>query len=102
MANPMTAGLKPVHPGQMLRDIILPEIDQPTARIAQMLGISRQHFYDILNGKKPVTTAMALRLAKMFGGSPESWIGMQNAFDLKREGEAMAAELAAIPELAHA
>jgi addiction module HigA family antidote len=95
----MTAGLKPTHPGEVLRDIVLPEIGRPKAEIARLLRVSRQHLYDILNGDKPVTTAMALRLAKMFGGSPESWVRMQNAFDLQREAAAMADELAAIPEL---
>ncbi|ABQ68543.1 HigA family addiction module antitoxin [Rhizorhabdus histidinilytica] len=102
MANPMTAGLKPTHPGEMLRTIILPEIDRPKAEIARLLGISRQHFYDILNGEKPVTPNMALRLGKMFGGSPEAWIRMQNAFDLRREAEAMAEVLETIPDLAAA
>lgn len=99
MANSMTSGLRPTHPGEVLREIVLPAIGRPKAEIARLLGVSRQHLYDILNCDKPVSTAMALRLAKMFGGSPESWIRMQNAYDLAITARNMAEELDRIPSL---
>ena len=71
----------PTHPGELLRDDILPAVGRPKTVIAEGLGISRQHLYDILAERKPVTAEMAVRLAKMFGGSPESWIRMQGAHD---------------------
>jgi addiction module HigA family antidote len=83
MTNPLTKGLRPIHPGEMLREDILPAIGRPKTEIARLLGISRQTLYDILNEKQPVTPTMALRLAKMFGGSAESWINMQRNYDLK-------------------
>lgn len=46
-----------------------------------MLGISRQHLYDILNEKKPVTAQTAVRLAKLFGGSAGIWVRLQAAHD---------------------
>ena len=83
MTNPLTKGLRPVHPGEMLREDILPAVGRPKTEIARLLGISRQTLYDILNEKQPVTPTMALRLARMFGGSPESWTNMQSSYDLK-------------------
>lgn len=64
-----------------------------------MLGISRQTLYDILNEKQPVTPRMALRLAKLFGTSPESWANMQQSYDLATEQQAIAEELEKIPTL---
>jgi antitoxin HigA-1 len=83
MTNPLTKGLRPIHPGEMLREDILPAVGRPKTEIARLLGISRQTLYDILNEKQPVTPTMALRLAKMFGGSAESWTNMQRNYDLK-------------------
>ena len=51
------------------------------AEIAQMLGICRQHLYDILRKRKTVSPAMAVRLGKLFGGGPGVWVRMQAAYD---------------------
>jgi addiction module HigA family antidote len=100
MTNPMTAGLAPTHPGELLREDVLPAVKESKAAIAKMLGISRQHLYDLLNERKPVTSRMALRLAKLFGGAPEMWLRMQMNYDLRVEAEEMAEELSRIPLLA--
>jgi addiction module HigA family antidote len=99
MTNPLTKGLPPVHPGELLREIVLPAVARPKAEIARLLGISRQTLYDILNEKQPVTPAMALRLARMFGGSAESWVNMQRNYDLKIAERELGDALDAIPRL---
>lgn len=99
MTNPQTAGLRATHPGEVLREVVLPAVAPSKTQIARMLGVSRQHLYDVLNERKPVTSQMALRLAKLFGGEPDLWLRMQMAFDLRVTAEAMAHELAAIPQL---
>jgi len=99
MTNPLTKGLRPVHPGEMLREDILPAVGRPKTQIARLLGISRQTLYDILGEKQPVTPAMALRLARMFGGSAESWVNMQRNYDLKIAERELAEELDKIPHL---
>ncbi len=99
MTNPLTRGLRPIHPGEMLREDILPAVGKSKTEIARLLGISRQTLYDILNEKQPVTPAMALRFAKMFGGSPESWVNMQRNYDLKLAEAELAELLDAIPHL---
>lgn len=71
----------PTHPGALLREDIIPAVGKTKTEIAQMLGISRQQLYDILSEKKPVSPAVAVRLAKMFGGEPLAWVRMQGAYD---------------------
>ena len=56
----------PTHPGELLRDVI-PATGKSKAEIAALLGISRQHLYDILKERKPVSPSVAVRLGKLFG-----------------------------------
>ncbi len=99
MTNPLLRGLRPVHPGELLREDVLPALGRPKTEIARLLGISRQTLYDILNEKQPVTPAMALRLARMFGGSAESWVNMQRNYDLRIAEAELGDALDAIPRL---
>ena len=55
-------GLPPMHPGELLREEILPALNRSKTEIARLLGVSRQTLYDILDEKQPVTPGMALRL----------------------------------------
>jgi antitoxin HigA-1 len=69
------------HPGALLREDIIPPIGRTKAEIAQLLGISRQHLYDILRERKPVSPAIAVRLGKLFGDDAGVWVRMQAAYD---------------------
>jgi addiction module HigA family antidote len=71
----------PTHPGALLRDDILPAVARSKAEIAGLLGISRQHLYDILRERKPVSPAVAVRLGKLFGDGAGIWTRMQAAYD---------------------
>lgn len=71
----------PSHPGVLLREDILPSLGMPKSEVAKALGISRQHLYDILNEKKPVSADVAVRLGKAFGNGPGIWLRMQSAYD---------------------
>ena len=72
----------PTHPGELLREDVIPAIGKPKAEIARMLGISRQHLHGILAERKPVSPEVAVRLAKLFGNAPLVWIRMQGAHDV--------------------
>lgn len=72
----------PTHPGELLREDVIPATGKPKAEIARMLGISRQHLHDILAERKPVSPAVAVRLAKLFGNAPLLWIRMQGTYDV--------------------
>jgi addiction module HigA family antidote len=74
----------PAHPGELLREDVIPATGKPKAEIARLLGISRQHLYDILRERKPVSPAVAVRLGKLFGDGAGVWIRMQAAYDAWR------------------
>ncbi len=99
MANALMSGLRPTHPGEVLREVVLPAVAPSKTEIARMLGVSRQHLHDVLGERKPVTSQMALRLARLFGGEPDFWLRMQMSYDLQVTAQAMAEELAGIPQL---
>jgi addiction module HigA family antidote len=74
--------IPPLHPGEVLREDVLPGLRKPKAEIARLLGISRQALYDILNEKAPVNAEMAVKIGKLCGNGPTLWINLQRAFDL--------------------
>jgi addiction module HigA family antidote len=71
----------PSHPGELLREDVIPATGRTKTEIASLLGISRQHLHDILQGKKPVSPTVAVRLGKLFGNGADVWISMQAAHD---------------------
>ena len=71
----------PTHPGAVLREDILPALKLRKTAIAEALGISRQHLYDILRERKPVSAEVAVRLDAAFGDGPDVWLRMQAAYD---------------------
>jgi addiction module HigA family antidote len=72
-----------MHPGELLREDVLPALGRTKTEIARLLGISRQTLYDILNEKQPITAQMALRLGKMCGNGPNIWLNLQRTYDLR-------------------
>ena len=71
----------PTHPGFLLADTVIPATGRSKSEIASLLGISRQHLYDILNETKPVSPAVAVKMGKLFGNGPRLWLNMQSAYD---------------------
>jgi len=71
----------PTHPGALLREDIIPATGKTKAEIASLLSISRQHLYDILRERKPVSPTVAVRLGKLFGDGAGVWVRMQAAYD---------------------
>jgi addiction module HigA family antidote len=70
----------PPHPGEVLKGYLPAEVSVTVA--AKRLGVSRQAFSAILNGRTGITADMALRLAKALETSPDLWLGMQMQFEL--------------------
>lgn len=75
---------QPTHPGAVLREDVLPELGWTQGELASKLMVSRQTVSDLLHEKKAVTAEMAIRIARAIGGTPESWLRMQQALDLWR------------------
>ena len=92
-------GLRPVHPGETLREDVLPALDKPKSEIAKLLGVSRQTLYDVLNEKQPITANLALRIGKLVGGGPEIWLRMQLRYDLEIAERLLSKEISRIPTL---
>jgi addiction module HigA family antidote len=86
-----------MHPGELLREEILPALGLPRADIAQLLGVSRQALYAILTERAAVSPEMALRLGKLCGNGPELWLALQTRYDLEQLSREKAAEIEAIP-----
>ncbi len=91
--------IRPIHPGEILREDVLPALGRPKTEIARLLGISRQTLYDILNEKQPVTAQMALRIGKMCGNGPDIWLNLQRTYDLRMAEAEIGDALDAIPIL---
>lgn len=81
----------PPHPGEIVRYECLEPLDLTVTRAAQGLGVTRQALSDLVNEKSGVSVEMSYRLSKAFGSTPETWLGMQTAYDLwqarERAGE---------------
>lgn len=73
---------RPTHPGTILREDVLPELGITQAAFANHLGVSRLTVSEILHEKRGVSAEMAVRISKVIGGAPESWLHMQEAVDL--------------------
>lgn len=76
----MTRMHNPPHPGEVLKDTVLGEIT--VTEFAKRLGVSRVALSRVLNGRAAVSAELAIRLAAALGGSAESWLQMQVAYDL--------------------
>ena len=72
----------PPHPGEFIREVYLDELNVSSRTVAAKLKVSPSTFTRLLNGKSSVTPEMAIRLSKTLGRSPESWLAMQNNYDL--------------------
>ena len=72
----------PVHPGEILREDILPALAMSKTAVANALGISRQTLYHILGERQPVTAEMAVRFGKLFGNGAGFWVNLQRIHDL--------------------
>lgn len=77
-------GLPPVHPGEIIKEDILPSVGLSVTAAAKALGVSRQMLHDILAERKPLSAVMCLKVSRLFGGSPEVWMRLQATYDLKK------------------
>ena len=79
--------LPPIHPGEIMREDILPETGLSVTAAAKALGVSRQMLHEILAERRPLSAIMCLRVARLFGSSPEMWMRLQASYDLKRAAQ---------------
>lgn len=72
----------PSHPGEILRELYLPDYKLSVTAFALKLGVSRTTASELVNCKNGISADMALKLAKAFGTTPRFWLNMQQAYDL--------------------
>jgi len=72
----------PPHPGRSIRDACLEPLGLTVTDGAKALGVTRATLSNLINGRAGVSPEMAIRLAKAFGGSPETWLKLQLQYDL--------------------
>lgn len=79
--------LPPTHPGELLRDEIMPAAGLTQLRLATLLGVSRRTVNEIVTERRSVSADMAHRLARLFDTTPEFWMGLQQDVDLGKAAE---------------
>ena len=94
-------GLPPIHPGEFLREM-LEELDLSQVQFARAIGVSAMRISHVVNGSRPVTAELALLFGRAFEQSPQYWLNLQAAYDLKITEAVMGKQLKAASALAHA
>ena len=87
-------GMRPVHPGEILRDEI-DELGVSPHALAKALDVPPNRVTAILKGRRGITGDTALRLARYFGTTPELWMNLQQTFELRSAEERLGAKVAA-------
>src|SRR5215471_5698769 len=81
----------PPHPGLSVRHDCIDDLNLTITEAAEILGVTRQTLNNLVNGKSGISSEMAIRLDKAFGGGAETWLRLQMAYDLaqarKHEGQ---------------
>jgi addiction module HigA family antidote len=90
---------RPSHPGELLREDVLPALRLTVKAAAEKLGVSRQTLHAILAERATVTPEMAVRLGKFCGNGPGIWLRMQIAHDLWQAERDLAETVKQIPTL---
>ncbi len=82
MAADIRNGFIAAHPGEIFRRRVIEERGLGPGTTAERMGISRQMLHKVLSGQSSVTADMAVRMAQLSGSRPETWLQLQNQFDL--------------------
>ncbi len=72
------------HPGEIIKELCLEPLGISVTKAADLLGVSRKTLSELVNGKSSISTEMAFRLSKAFGGSVESWLTQQMHYDISK------------------
>jgi len=87
---------KPTHPGEILKEDVLPAMHETVTSFAKRVGMSRQSIHAILAEKRSITPEVALRIGAVVGNGGRVWLAMQMEHDLWKAEQAMHDELTAI------
>ncbi len=76
-------GMRPIHPGEVLREDFLEPLDMSANALALKLAVIPARINEIIREKRGITADTALRLAKYFGGSAQFWLNLQSTYELR-------------------
>jgi addiction module HigA family antidote len=76
-------GMRPVHPGEILREDYLVPLGMTANALARALSVPGPRINEIVRERRAVTADTAMRLARYFGGDARSWLNLQTAYDLR-------------------
>lgn len=76
-------GMRPVHPGEILREEYLVPLDMTPNALSKKLGVTASRINEIVKEQRGITPETALRLSRFFGGDAQSWMNLQTIYDLK-------------------
>jgi len=75
--------MRPIHPGEILREEFLVRLEMSAHALSQAIRVPATRVNDIVNSRRGITADTALRLARYFSNSPEFWLNLQAAYDLR-------------------
>ena len=99
--NMIKNGLPAIHPGEFLAEI-LGEMGLSQAEFARSIGVSPMRISHVIKGDRPVTAELALLFGRAFNQTPQYWLNLQAAYDLKIAKASIGKRLAGIRAIAHA
>ena len=85
--------MRPVHPGEVLREDYLKPLNMSANALAQALHVPASRVNDIVLERRGITVDTAMRLVRYFGGNVQSWMNLQTAYEIKVAGKALARRL---------
>ncbi|HVS45230.1 MAG TPA: HigA family addiction module antitoxin [Verrucomicrobiae bacterium] len=86
--------MRPVHPGEILREDVLAPLGMSARQFASVLGVPANRVSQILAAERAVTADTALRIARLLGGTPDFWLRLQVRYDLKMQQTVAGSEIA--------
>ncbi len=95
----MTKHIQFAHPGEILQEEFLAELNITAYRVAKCIGVPTRRISGIVAGERSITADTALRLATFFGNSPEFWLNLQAHYDIEQAREELAGKLEQIRPL---
>lgn len=96
-------GMRPVHPGEVLKEEFLVPLGMSANQLAEVVKVTPARLYEIVSGNRGISANTAIRLAAAFGTTPEFWMNLQMAYDIRMQeiavGNDIAEEVHIIPAL---
>ena len=92
-------GMRPIHPGEVLREEFLVPLDLSANRLATAIHVPANRISEIVSERRAITADTALRLSRAFGTTPEFWLNLQQTYELRIAEHEISRELPKIARI---